>query len=238
MVGPPYDAVAAVLRPMCHKHRFVILCELLHGERTVGELTAAVALRQPSVSQHLAYLRLHKLVRASRRGQRVYYSLRDDLIERIVGSLHVIYCRAHAHESSDEPTQQVGAGAGAMSAVSQTRESGSASRGVSAQPELGGAPARDVGPTASRRPTAQPQGDALRTIQAISCRSVPVRGQCYHASGAHRVATAAPSRRVSRDLKLGGVWSSARTSLHPESRCPAMGATRISPGRKRAHGGW
>lgn len=127
MVGPSYHAIAALLRPISHKHRFVILCELLQGERTVGDLTQAVGLRQPSVSQHLAYLRLHSLVHASRRGQRVYYSLCDSLVRRIVDGLHCVYCGSRAQEGSNEPRHRVGAGTSEMLAVAQARESRAAS---------------------------------------------------------------------------------------------------------------
>jgi DNA-binding transcriptional ArsR family regulator len=53
--------------------RLEILDLLRDGERTVGELTAALGLRQNTVSQHLAYLRRVGAVAGERRGTFVAY---------------------------------------------------------------------------------------------------------------------------------------------------------------------
>jgi ArsR family transcriptional regulator len=53
--------------------RLEILDVLRDGERTVGELMAALGLRQNTVSQHLAYLRRVGAVAGERRGTFVAY---------------------------------------------------------------------------------------------------------------------------------------------------------------------
>jgi ArsR family transcriptional regulator len=53
--------------------RLEILDLLRDGERTVGELTVALGLRQNTVSQHLAYLRRVGAVAGERRGTFVAY---------------------------------------------------------------------------------------------------------------------------------------------------------------------
>lgn len=49
------------------------------GELCVCELTAALALGQPKISRHLAYLRGASLVSDRRQGQWIFYRLRTDL---------------------------------------------------------------------------------------------------------------------------------------------------------------
>ena len=56
----------------------MILCDLLHGEKSVGELEALLARRQSAVSQQLARLRLEGLVSARRDGKTIYYSIASD----------------------------------------------------------------------------------------------------------------------------------------------------------------
>jgi ArsR family transcriptional regulator len=53
--------------------RLEILCLLGERELTVGDLMAALGLRQNNVSQHLAYLRRVGAVAGERRGTYVYY---------------------------------------------------------------------------------------------------------------------------------------------------------------------
>ena len=58
----------AVLKAMAQEDRLLLLCQLVEGERNVGELEAAVGLHQPSLSQHLGVLREEGLVSTRREG--------------------------------------------------------------------------------------------------------------------------------------------------------------------------
>ena len=49
----------------------MILCQLIEGERSVGELAAFLGIRDSTVSQHLALLRRDGLVEARRDGQTI-----------------------------------------------------------------------------------------------------------------------------------------------------------------------
>jgi len=64
---------------LCQTLTDPIRLELLHlignGERTVGELVEATGLRQANVSQHLAVLRQHSIVRTRRTGTTIHYAL-------------------------------------------------------------------------------------------------------------------------------------------------------------------
>ena len=62
------------------------ILELLHGgERTVGELVAAVGQPQPRISTHLACLRHCGFVSTERRGKEVVYSLALDGLDGVLG---------------------------------------------------------------------------------------------------------------------------------------------------------
>lgn len=54
--------------------RLRIVWALLHGEYSVGELAAVVGAQPSAVSQHLAKLRLTRLVSTRRQGTRIYYA--------------------------------------------------------------------------------------------------------------------------------------------------------------------
>ena len=84
---------AAFLKSIANDRRLVILCELVKGERSVGELEAIAGLSQSALSQHLAKLRAAKLVKTRRESQSIYYSLADTGVSKVIGVLHDVYCR-------------------------------------------------------------------------------------------------------------------------------------------------
>src|SRR5205807_1903452 len=61
------------LKALAYESRLLILCDLLEGEKSVGELETFLDLRQSTVSQQLARLRLEGLVAARREGKTIYY---------------------------------------------------------------------------------------------------------------------------------------------------------------------
>ena len=69
--------LAGLLRIMGDCTRLRILLELRKGERNVGQLCRALRLRQPTVSHHLALLRMGELVAAKRSGKQVFYSIHE-----------------------------------------------------------------------------------------------------------------------------------------------------------------
>lgn len=84
---------ASFLKSIANDRRLVILCELVKGERTVGELEAVAGLSQSALSQHLARLREARLVKTRRESQSIYYSLADPGVSKVIGVLHDVYCR-------------------------------------------------------------------------------------------------------------------------------------------------
>lgn len=73
-----------VFRMLADPTRVQLLWALIGRELPVNELAARVGKPAPSVSQHLAKLRLARLVRTRREGTSVFYSVANDHIERLV----------------------------------------------------------------------------------------------------------------------------------------------------------
>ncbi|MBS0215940.1 MAG: winged helix-turn-helix transcriptional regulator [Proteobacteria bacterium] len=83
---------AQLLRALANEKRLMLLCLLVEGERSVGELNARVDLSQSALSQHLAVLREDGLAVTRREAQTIYYSLADGPAQAIIATLHGIYC--------------------------------------------------------------------------------------------------------------------------------------------------
>ena len=79
--------------------RVRLLWALLDGELPVNELAAQVGKPAPSVSQHLAKLRLARLVRTRRVGTSVYYRIENQHIAQLVTD--AVHNAEHA--ASDSP---------------------------------------------------------------------------------------------------------------------------------------
>ena len=88
------SAAAQLLRALANEKRLMLLCLLVEGEHSVGELNARVDLSQSALSQHLAVLREDGLVATRRDGQMIYYALVDGPTQAIIETLHGIYCGA------------------------------------------------------------------------------------------------------------------------------------------------
>ena len=88
------------LKALSHETRLLLLCLLSEGERSVTDLENTLSLRQPTVSQQLARLRLDGLVNARRDGKTVYYSIADDDIKRVIALLYEIFCQTSGPEST------------------------------------------------------------------------------------------------------------------------------------------
>jgi DNA-binding transcriptional ArsR family regulator len=88
---------AALLKAMANPQRLKVLCLLLGGEKSVGDLNRDIDLSQSALSQHLAVLREHGLVSTRRHAQTIYYALSAGPVEAIIAILHAHYCAPPAH---------------------------------------------------------------------------------------------------------------------------------------------
>jgi DNA-binding transcriptional ArsR family regulator len=88
------DLAVEVFRMLADATRIQVLWALLDQELPVNELAARVGKPAPSVSQHLAKLRMARLVRTRREGTQVFYRLENDHIARLVTD--AVYNAEHA----------------------------------------------------------------------------------------------------------------------------------------------
>jgi ArsR family transcriptional regulator, virulence genes transcriptional regulator len=97
---------AQLLKALGNEQRLLVLCHLLDGELSVGELNQRVALSQSALSQHLALLRELGLVATRREAQNIYYSLPDGPVVRVMALLQEIYCpQMPAASTASDATQ-------------------------------------------------------------------------------------------------------------------------------------
>ena len=83
---------ARLLKALANEKRLMLLCLLVEGERSVGELNARVELSQSALSQHLAVLREDGLVSTRREAQTIYYALADSPALGVMQALYAAYC--------------------------------------------------------------------------------------------------------------------------------------------------
>jgi DNA-binding transcriptional ArsR family regulator len=96
-IDPKRMAVAAgkaseLMKTLGHKDRLMVLCHLISGEKSVGELAGLLDIPQSPLSQHLARMRKEGLVTTRREAQTIYYSIASEEAARIVGLMHDLYC--------------------------------------------------------------------------------------------------------------------------------------------------
>lgn len=86
------EAASQLLKTIANPHRLMILCTLLDGELSVGELNDRIAISQSTLSQHLAILRNSGHVTTRREAQTIFYSLHSREVALLMDCLYRIYC--------------------------------------------------------------------------------------------------------------------------------------------------
>lgn len=95
------ERAAAFLKAISHEGRLMILCHLVEGEKSVGELEDLLSARQAAVSQQLARLRYEGLVTSRRDGKTIYYRLSDDRPRQIIDVLYELFCERDGAPASE-----------------------------------------------------------------------------------------------------------------------------------------
>lgn len=81
-----------LMKTLGHKDRLMVLCHLISGEKSVGELASLLEIPQSPLSQHLARMRKESLVRTRREAQTIYYTIDSVEAARFVALMHELYC--------------------------------------------------------------------------------------------------------------------------------------------------
>lgn len=85
---------AAILKTLSNPQRLRLLCSLLEGEKSVGELEAALGASQSYVSGQLSRLRSEGLVATTRSGRVIRYRLVDPRVTPILERLYEVFCKS------------------------------------------------------------------------------------------------------------------------------------------------
>ncbi len=97
MPAEQVDFAVEIFRMLADGTRIRLLWEMLDEEVAVAELAERVGKPGPSVSQHLAKLRMARLVRTRREGNQVFYRVENDHVGRLVRD--AIHNAEHASDS-------------------------------------------------------------------------------------------------------------------------------------------
>ncbi len=85
------QAAARLLKLLASEQRLLLLCRLIEGEASVGDLAQSAGLAHSATSQHLAKMRAEGLVATRRKAQTIYYRLGDPAAVRMLDTLCDIY---------------------------------------------------------------------------------------------------------------------------------------------------
>lgn len=86
-------AATRLLKLLASEQRLILLCRLIEGECSVGDLAQYVGLAPSAASQHLAKLRAEGVVATRREGQTIYYRMSNPATVRMIDALCDIFKR-------------------------------------------------------------------------------------------------------------------------------------------------
>ncbi len=81
-----------LLKVLANEDRLLLLCQLVDGEKCVGDLESLLDIRQPTLSQQLGVLRSEGLVETRRDGKRIFYRMASPEAQALLGMLYGMFC--------------------------------------------------------------------------------------------------------------------------------------------------
>jgi DNA-binding transcriptional ArsR family regulator len=96
--GEDVTLTANVLKAMAHPLRWKILCSLGDQELSVGEIVDRAGTSQSNISQHLEQLRNKNILVSRRDANRIFYSVRNDELLKLIGTMRTVLCRANLED--------------------------------------------------------------------------------------------------------------------------------------------
>ena len=81
------EKMVRILKAVAHPVRLQILNILLNGECQVSEIQKATGIKPPYTSQLLSNLKFDDVLKSRRDGKKVYYSLANENIKKIVETI-------------------------------------------------------------------------------------------------------------------------------------------------------
>nr|WP_051112038.1 metalloregulator ArsR/SmtB family transcription factor [Hyphomicrobium denitrificans] len=86
------DESSALLKALSNRHRLLVLCQLIDGEKSVGQLADFLGVRDSTASQHLALLRRDRIIASRRDGQTIWYRIASEPALAVMQVLNEVYC--------------------------------------------------------------------------------------------------------------------------------------------------
>lgn len=86
------DSACRLMKVLSNPCRLLLLCQLVQGEKRVGELEELVGVAQPTLSQQLGVLRDEGLVSTRREGKNIYYQINSPQALAVMNVLYEQYC--------------------------------------------------------------------------------------------------------------------------------------------------
>jgi len=86
------DDASELLKALSNQHRLLILCQLIEGEKSVGQLAGFLGIRDSTVSQHLALLRRERIIAGRREGQTIWYRVESEPARAVMEILYHAFC--------------------------------------------------------------------------------------------------------------------------------------------------
>lgn len=84
--------ISSILSCLANPNRLMITCFLIEGEKSAGDILNEIGTTKGNISQHLKLLELHGILKSRKEGNRVYYSIRDYRIKKLIYYIRKIYC--------------------------------------------------------------------------------------------------------------------------------------------------
>ena len=80
------------LKVLAHPLRLKILVLLMDGPMNVSAIEREVESSQPNISQHLAIMRYRGMLHQDKRGNEVYYSIKNERLLKMLDNIADLFC--------------------------------------------------------------------------------------------------------------------------------------------------
>ncbi|ERI89522.1 transcriptional regulator, ArsR family [Clostridiales bacterium oral taxon 876 str. F0540] len=85
--------ISELLKVLSNENRLAIVCHLIEKPMTVSELHERLNhVTQPALSQHLAVLKMNRILDSNKSGLNITYFIKDKRIINIIEALKSNYC--------------------------------------------------------------------------------------------------------------------------------------------------
>ncbi|MGE4369520.1 MAG: ArsR/SmtB family transcription factor [Burkholderiaceae bacterium] len=81
-----------IMKVLSNPDRLLLLCQIMQGEKCVGDLETLLGIVQPTLSQQLGILRQEGLVLTRREGKNIYYRVSNRKVLAVMETLYEQFC--------------------------------------------------------------------------------------------------------------------------------------------------